>query len=436
MGGIRIGFQQAFNAAGYETECVLTSEIKASALKALKTNFPKSEEYRGDITVIRTDSIPEFDFLLGGFPCQAFSVAGKQWGFADTRGTLFFEIERILEAKKPFGFLLENVEGLVTHDRENISDKMGRTIQTILSKLDSLGYKVNWRVLDGKDFGLAQTRQRIYIVGTRKDKISLEGFPVTTAVFGDIMEHGLPTEQGLFSTKLFARFKPDELYGKSIKDKRGGANNIHSWDLGLRGDVSEEERELLNKLVTERRKKKWATLIGIDWMDGMPLTLEQVKTFHDVLGLKGLLDGLVKKGYLILEHPKQKIKIQNSSDTNPVYERVPDETKPKGYNIVTGKLSFQFSRILCPNAITPTLVAMDMSTIGVIDNGGIRKLTLKEGLRLFGYPEDYSLDEFTISKREIDQGFDLLGNTVCVPVIKAVCERLVDCYAKCEGGQK
>ncbi|MDR3186807.1 MAG: DNA (cytosine-5-)-methyltransferase, partial [Christensenellaceae bacterium] len=356
MGGIRIGFEQAFNAAGYDTECVLTSEIKDSALKALKINFTKTEEFRGDIRVIRTDSIAEFDFLLGGFPCQAFSVAGKQRGFADTRGTLFFEIERILEAKRPFGFLLENVGGLVTHDRENTTDKIGRTMQTILCKLDAMGYAVNWRVLDSKDFGLAQTRQRVYIVGTRKDNISLDEFPVTSAVFGDIMEHGLPTERGLFSTKLFANYKPDELYGKSIKDKRGGPNNIHSWDLGLRGDIIESERLLLNKILTQRRKKIWSAIIGIDWMDGIPLTLDQIKTFYNVSGLKVLLDSLVQKGYLILEHPKQKVWTATSSNTNPTYERVQDTTKPMGYNIVTGKLSFQFSRILCPNAITPAMV--------------------------------------------------------------------------------
>ena len=122
MGGIRIGFEQAFKEAGYATECVLTSEIKESAVKALKNNF-NDDDVLGDITQIKTDDIPDFDFLLGGFPCQAFSVAGKQRGFADTRGTLFFEIERILEAKKPYGFLLENVEGLVTHDRAKPSDK-------------------------------------------------------------------------------------------------------------------------------------------------------------------------------------------------------------------------------------------------------------------------------------------------------------------------
>jgi DNA (cytosine-5)-methyltransferase 1 len=177
-------------------------------------------------------------------------------------------------------------------------------------------------------------------------------------------------------------------------------------------------------LLKERRKKKWAEIIGIDWMDGMPLTADQIRTFFDTEDLQELLDDLVEKGYLVLEHPKKRVKTQTSTRTRVVYERVPDASKPKGYNIVTGKLSFEFSRILCPEATTPTLVAMDMETIGVIDNGGLRNLTLNEGLRLFGYPESYSLDGFNTTKKGICQGFDLLGNTVCVPVIKAIAERL------------
>lgn len=436
MGGIRIGFEQAFQQAGYKTECVLTSEIKESAVKALKRNFP-GEDVAGDITQIKTEDIPDFDFLLGGFPCQAFSVAGKQRGFADTRGTLFFEIERILEAKKPYGFLLENVEGLVAHDKVKPTDKIGRTLNTILRSLKALGYKATWKVLDAQNFGVAQVRNRVYIVGTRTDDITLEGFEVAKATFADVMEHGLPTVDGEFSKKLFQVYRPEDLYGKSIKDKRGGDNNIHSWDIGLKGVVTDEEKQLLNSLLKERRKKKWADVIGIDWMDGMPLTTEQIRTFHDAPHLQEMLDGLTQKGYLVLEHPKQKVTTTTSSRTHVIYDRVPDETKPKGYNIVTGKLSFQYSRILCPSSTTPTLVAMDMSTIGVIDNGGLRNLTLQEGLRLFGYPPDYSLEDFSVNKKGVKQGFDLLGNTVCVPVIAAICRRLALSYNKeTNGGKK
>ena len=128
IGGIRKGFELACSDLGIKTECVFTSEIKPYAVEVLKQNHP-NETVRGDITKIETAEIPDFDFLLGGFPCQAFSAAGKRLGFEDTRGTLFFEVERILRDKKPKGFILENVEGLVNHDKQNIKDKIGKTLE-------------------------------------------------------------------------------------------------------------------------------------------------------------------------------------------------------------------------------------------------------------------------------------------------------------------
>jgi DNA (cytosine-5)-methyltransferase 1 len=423
MGGIRLGFEQAFKEAGYEPVCVLTSEIKNSAIRVLNKNFNHGSLV-GDITKVRTEDIPDFDYLLGGFPCQAFSVAGKQRGFMDTRGTLFFEIERIIREKQPKGFLLENVEGLVTHDRQNKEDKIGRTLITIIASLEELGYIVTWKVLNSKDFGIAQNRNRIYIVGAKKDRISLDDFPKTYKVFSDIMEQGMPTINNCFTEKLFAKYNPTDLYGKAIKDKRGGENNIHSWDLELRGKVSDKEKELLNLLLKERRKKGWASIIGIDWMDGMPLTKEQVSTFYKEEHLQNMLDNLVEKGYLVYEYPKKRVEVLSEVGGHVSYERVYDESKPKGYNIVTGKLSFDFSRIIDPTAIVPTLVAMDMSTIGVVDGCGLRHLTLREGLRLFGYPENYSLNVLGTDKNSFDLGFDLLGNTVCVPVIERISQRL------------
>lgn len=430
LGGIRLGFKQACEAAGYETNCVLTAEIKTAAVKALTTNFGV-HTIHGDVTTIDSSEIPDFDFLLAGFPCQAFSVAGKQRGFMDTRGTLFFEVERILREKNPYGFILENVEGLVTHDRETSQDKIGRTLSTILYKLETeLGYQVSWKVLDAQKFGLAQSRNRIYIVGTKNEKISLSGFKTVSKVFKDVMETGLETEKSRFTKLLFDKYKPEELYGKAIKDKRGGIDNIHSWDVELRGHVTDQEKELLNTLLKERRKKHWASVIGIDWMDGMPLTTEQIRTFYDSENLQEMLDDLVEKGYLVLEHPKKKVAIVDEENNRSAFERVPDATKPQGYNIVSGKLSFDFTRILSPDEVTPTLVAMDMATLGVIDNGGLRHLTLREGLRLFGYPDTYSLEDFTKTQKGMDWGYDLLGNTVCVPVIKNIADRLVDAYRR------
>lgn len=406
IGGIRKGLEQAIISNGDNPVCVFTSEIKPHAISILKQNNP-TDEITGDITKVNADNIPDFDILCAGFPCQAFSAAGVRKGFADTRGTLFFDVERILRAKKPKGFILENVEGLVNHDK-------GNTLAVILNRLNDIGYKVSYRVLNSNEFGVAQERKRIYITGTFTDKVELSNFNISRKHLKDILEKGLPTENSPFIEKLLAKYTPSELYGKSIKDKRGGKDNIHSWDIELKGPVSDEEKRLLNIILTERRKKQWAQQWGIDWMDGMPLTEKMISQFFCRPNLKKILDGLVEKGYLVFEHPKKKV-IKGG-----VSERVYDTTLPKGYNIVTGKLSFEINKILDPNGYAPTLVATDMQKLYVIDGEGLRKLTLREGLRLFGYPDDF---KFEIKEKE---GFDLLGNTVVVPVIKAVCSRLLN----------
>jgi len=421
IGGIRKGFEIAFQKSGYETECVMTSEIKPHAYKVLNANHP-DEEIRGDITSIDAKSIPDFDFLLGGFPCQAFSFAGRRLGFQDTRGTLFFEVERILKEKRPFGFILENVEGLVTHDREDPKQPIGKTLSVILGNLDALGYQVSWRVLNSKDFGLAQERKRIYIVGTDREIVSLDNFEKHQAVLADILESGKPTIDTDFTRLLMSHFTPEKLYGKSIKDKRGGEDNIHSWDLEMKGPVSEEQRKLLNMMSHERRKKKWASMHGIDWMDGMPLTTEMIREFYQHDDLQAMLDDLVKKGYLKKEHPKALITEHTIFGDRQVRQQ--DPRKKAGYNIVAGKLSFEINKILDPQGIAPTLVAMDMKKIFVVDGDGVRPLTLREGLRLFGYPDDF---QFPVDQEE---GYDLLGNTVAVPVIAAVAERLAEVYTK------
>lgn len=418
IGGIRKGFEQAFHELGIDTECVLTSEIKKHAITVLKSNHP-NEEVLGDITQIANDQISDFDFLLAGFPCQAFSNAGKRLGFTDTRGTMFFEIARILREKRPYGFILENVEGLVNHDKEDKKDRTGRTLETIISILeDELGYAVTWEVLNSKNFGIAQERKRIYIVGTVNEKISLKNFPLSQSNLNEVLEAGLETTDTPFTRLLLSHFQPSDLYGKSIKDKRGGDSNIHSWDIELKGSVSNDQKKLLNKLFRERRKKKWAAEIGIKWMDGMPLTEQQISTFYQNEKLPGMLQDLTRKGYLKYEHPKKVVEEKTPQGIKAY--RTPDKTLPKGYNIVAGKLSFEINKILDPNGITPTLVAMDMKKLFVIDNNGLRNLSLREGLRLCGYPDDFN---FPVEK---EQGYDLLGNTVVVPVIKAVARRLGD----------
>ncbi len=424
LGGIRLGFEQACQDRGIETECVLTSEIKPYAIQTLKHNH-HHENFVGDIFQVKNEDIPLFDFLFGGFPCQPFSASGKRNGFADTRGTLFFEIERIIKYHQPKGFILENVEGLVKHDLENKYDEIGRTLKTILDKLENeLNYQVSWKVLDSINFGVPQSRKRVFIVGTKNEKVSLDNFEPTFKVLKDVLESGKPIMKTDFTKKLLSHFTVEELYGKSIKDKRGGENNIHSWDIGVKGECSKDQINLLNRLFKERRKKQWASEIGIDWMDGMPLTLSQIQSFFPAKNLfenvdvKALLDDLVEKGYIKFEHPKKIV--SENTENGVITSRIYDETKPKGYNIVTGKLSFEINKILNPFEIAPTLVATDMVKIVVPDGKGIRKLTIREGLRIFGYPENYEIPV----KESL--AFDLLGNTVVVPVIKAVAEKILD----------
>ena len=228
-----------------------------------------------------------------------------------------------------------------------------------------------------------------------------------------------------FTKKLFANYSPKEVIGKSIKDKRGGKNNIHSWNIDLKGKTSQQERNLMDTLLLERRKKHWAEVIGIKWMDGMPLTEEQIRTFYNVPELHQMLKHLTRMGYLVYEYPKQQVK-----DKNGIVKRIPDKTKEKGYNIVAGKLSFEFSKILNPNDIAPTLVAMDVAKLGVVDGNGLRRLTIRECQRLCGYPDNYSLNMISES-----EAFDLLGNTVCVPVIKEISKRIGRSYLKNTEGE-
>lgn len=413
IGGIRKGFELACEDKGFHTKCVFTSEIKSYAVKVLKQNHP-DEEIAGDITLVDAKSIPDFDFLLAGFPCQAFSAAGKRLGFNDMRGTLFFDVERILKEKRPYGFILENVEGLVNHDRQNKDDKIGRTLTIILERLESLDYQISWRVLNAKYFGVPQERKRIYIVGTKKERPNLDSFDHFYRTLSDVLEKGINTTDSKFTRILLKNYSVEELLGKSIKDKRGGSNNIHSWDIGLKGPVSKNQKELLNTMMTERRKKKWAEEYGIDWMDGMPLTLSMIRSFYDVPNLDEMLEDLVRKKYVCKEYPKRKIGNRREQDSS----------LPLGYNIVAGKMSYEVSKILDPSKIAPTLVAMDMRHLFVPDGDGIRPLTLREGLRLFGYPDDFKFDV------SVDEGYDLLGNTVVVPVIREVAKRVIDVYER------
>jgi len=193
-------------------ECVGYSEINKYAIQVYERRFPNHKNY-GDITKIRTEDLPNFDLFLAGFPCQSFSIAGKRWGFNDTRGTLFFEIARILWDKRPRYFLLENVKGLLSHEG-------GKTFQTILGVLSNLGYGLEWQVLNSKNHGVPQNRERVFFVGYFGEGSKPKVFP-----FGD--GNGVAEKNGMNGMGLVqvAQVGKKDNMGQRVYDTQGIATS-------------------------------------------------------------------------------------------------------------------------------------------------------------------------------------------------------------------
>ena len=226
IGGIRLGFEQAF---GEELKTVFVSEWDESAQKTYKANFSDDFEIAGDITKISEDEVPDFDICLAGFPCQAFSLAGQRKGFKDdykgmSRGTLFFDVARICEKKKPKVIFCENVKGLTIHDK-------GRTFDIIKNTLREIGYEPFEDILNSKDFGVPQNRERIYIVAFRNDIAPKEFiFPKATDSskrIKDILEGLVP-----------AKYYLSECYMQTLRNHKarhaakghGFGYEIREWD--------------------------------------------------------------------------------------------------------------------------------------------------------------------------------------------------------------
>lgn len=195
--------------------CIGYSEIDPYAIKIYEKHFPNHKNY-GDITKLKANKLPNFDLLVGGFPCQAFSIAGKRKGFADTRGTLFFDIARILKSKKPRMFILENVKGLLSHDG-------GNTFKTIISTLAQLGYDLEWQVLNSKNFGVPQNRERVFIVGHLRKETKSKIFPFTKNYSEDIV---LPT----ITTRVTADSNGTYVSERSPRQIIGGSQGNRVYD--------------------------------------------------------------------------------------------------------------------------------------------------------------------------------------------------------------
>ena len=216
------GFRLALEAVG--AKCVFSCDKDRQARKTYQANF--GEEPEGDITTIAADSIPDFNILCGGFPCQPFSIAGKQIGFKDTRGTLFFEIARIIKAKQPEVVFLENVPNLARHDN-------GNTLRVILDTLDGLGYNVHYQVLNAAYYGVPQIRKRIYFVCFRKDLQVDFSFPKPTfedVAVEDYLEENVD-EKYYLDINSITFYKPDT-----------DVRQLDTYRMGYIGSISQGRR--------------------------------------------------------------------------------------------------------------------------------------------------------------------------------------------------
>jgi DNA (cytosine-5)-methyltransferase 1 len=222
IGGFRIAFEQAAGDLGLVGKCVFSSEIDEACKKAYKANF--NEKPCSDITKFPIKSIPNHDVLLAGFPCQPFSIIGDGSGFCDkVRGTLFFSIAKILESKKPYAFVLENVKRLVGHNR-------GKTMKIILDTLKELGYSFSFRILNALDFGLPQKRERVFIVGFQNDlEFDWPEYNVPMIPLNDILE---PNE------KVPAKFFASDYIRKKRQSSHKAKHCPSIWHENKSGNIS------------------------------------------------------------------------------------------------------------------------------------------------------------------------------------------------------
>lgn len=326
IGGIRLGFEQAF---GNSLKTVFACELDKYARATYRRNFQDSFAPAEDITQVGETSIPAFDICLAGFPCQAFSRAGKQQGFDDTyrgrcRGTLFREVVRICEHHKPKIIFCENVKGLRNHDG-------GRTLNIILESFRETGYDVHTQLLDSADFGTAQSRERIYIVAFRKDlDSSFFSFPEgkdRSACIEDILENN----------PVSVRYYLSDHYLRSLR---------------------------------KHRERHSAQGHGFGYI---------------VLDPKGKSHALVCGG---MGRERNLVKDMRLQDFTPV-----------------------------------------TNIRGTVNREGIRNMTPREWARLQGFPDTFRLD--AVSDTQL---YKQLGNSVTIPVISAIAERIRDVLEKnCQG---
>jgi DNA (cytosine-5)-methyltransferase 1 len=356
------GFEVGLTNSNLTYEMVGFSEVDKYAIQIYNKHFKGIKNY-GDATAINETELPNFDLLVGGFPCQAFSMAGKRKGFNDTRGTLFFDIARILSEKKPKYFILENVKGLLSHDK-------GRTLQTIFGVLSDLGYEYQWEVLNSKNFGVPQNRERVYIVGHPRGTSRPKIFPIgESKEISDTSRESKRSESSQVSSTITSNYK------------RG------VYEMGEQYIVENKLKQIGN-IDTKGHNSIWGRVYDTQ---GISAT---INAHGGGLGAKtGLYKVQVreatKKGYAVAE------------EGDSINLSVPNSNTRRGR---VGK------------KIAQTIdTGMQQHTL---QDSQIRRLTPRECERLQGFPDDWT-EGISDTQR-----YKCLGNAVTTNVITAIINKL------------
>ena len=357
IGGFRLGLEQAGH------ECVWANEFMPKARRIYEGNFKHKPDGR-DIRDVHPDEIPDCDLLCGGFPCATFSVAGRRTGFSteDTRGTLFFEICRILKSKRTPYVFLENVKGLLNHDG-------GRTFGVIVASLDELGYDVQWECVNSKNFGVPQNRERVFIIGNLRGHPRPKVFPLGLCAPEDADQAG--DEEGVGADSGDASNEPVRQWRRSyFRKMKGGSTPTLTANMGTGGN-------------------------------NVPFVTGKVMESRDVFPT---LDGHYWKG------------IQNNQGRGAVMSVRPVLTPHREEKRQNGR------RIKDHDEPAFTLTAQDRHGLAV--GTSLRKLTPLECERLQGLPDNFTKyfeDGSLVSDAE---RYERCGRTVTIPVIYEIAKRL------------
>lgn len=399
------GFRMAFEREGFE--CVGFCEIDKHATKLYKAFYnTENEVYYNDATTIIPEHMPDFDIFAGGFPCQAFSIAGKRQGFEDARGTLFFEIARICKVKQPKYIVLENVKGLLNHDN-------GRTFATILGVLSDIGYSVEWQVLNSKFFGVPQNRERVFIVGHLRGECEQKIFPIRKTnkepfktdennsiirwqnkKAGAIIDNICPTLRASGSNDI--RKKPCVLQLPRGNNK-GGFKEIAPT---ISSSCYEHNNLLVENIVipvlTPDRVEKCQN--GRRFKEnGDPMFTLTAQDRHGVF----LIKEATKKGYQ-------------------------EATLGDGINLTFPESETRRGRV--QKKIAPTLdTQCNIGTVSEMTGGGgsymIRRLTPLECFRLQGFPDDIVKKAYELGMSD-GRLYGLSGNSITINVAQDVAKRI------------